>query len=99
MGAILTSLFASIGKAVLSIIGFTAAGPAAGTMASNMMSAAAIANGGGIASGSTVSVLQGAAMGGSPAVAAGIGTATVAAGVSIGARLAKLFGMLFSMMS
>uniref|UniRef100_A0A8C9F2Y9 Uncharacterized protein n=1 Tax=Pavo cristatus TaxID=9049 RepID=A0A8C9F2Y9_PAVCR len=39
-------------------LGFTAAGIAAGSVAAKMMSAAAIANGGGVAAGSTVAVLQ-----------------------------------------
>ncbi|NXC29490.1 IFI27 protein, partial [Campylorhamphus procurvoides] len=39
-------------------LGFTSAGIAAGSIAAKMMSAAAIANGGGVAAGSTVAVLQ-----------------------------------------
>uniref|UniRef100_A0A8C3T7M9 Uncharacterized protein n=1 Tax=Chelydra serpentina TaxID=8475 RepID=A0A8C3T7M9_CHESE len=38
--------------------GFTAAGIATGTVAAKMMSAAAVANGGGVAAGSAVAVLQ-----------------------------------------
>ena len=43
---------------VLGAIGFTSAGIAAGSYAASMMSAAAIANGGGVAAGSAVAVLQ-----------------------------------------
>uniref|UniRef100_A0A8D2PAY2 Uncharacterized protein n=1 Tax=Zosterops lateralis melanops TaxID=1220523 RepID=A0A8D2PAY2_ZOSLA len=39
-------------------LGFTGAGITAGSIAAKMMSAAAIANGGGVAAGSTVAVLQ-----------------------------------------
>ncbi|KAM9116600.1 interferon alpha-inducible protein 27-like protein 1 [Pangshura tecta] len=42
----------------LGAVGFTGAGIAAGTLAAKMMSAAAIANGGGVAAGSAVAVLQ-----------------------------------------
>ncbi|XP_053942250.1 interferon alpha-inducible protein 27-like protein 2A isoform X2 [Cuculus canorus] len=42
----------------ISVLGFQAAGIAAGSVAAKMMSAAAIANGGGVAAGSTVAVLQ-----------------------------------------
>uniref|UniRef100_A0A670XYQ2 Uncharacterized protein n=1 Tax=Pseudonaja textilis TaxID=8673 RepID=A0A670XYQ2_PSETE len=42
----------------LSAVGFTAAGIAAGTLAAKMMSAAAIANGGGVAAGSLVALAQ-----------------------------------------
>ena len=45
---------------VLGAIGFTSAGIAAGSCAASMMSAAAIANGGGVAAGATVAVLQSA---------------------------------------
>ncbi|XP_033924992.1 interferon alpha-inducible protein 27-like protein 2A isoform X2 [Melopsittacus undulatus] len=46
-------------------LGFTGSGIVAGSIAAKMMSAAAIANGGGVAAGSTVAVLQsiGAALG------------------------------------
>lgn len=42
----------------VSALGFTSAGIAAGSVAAKMMSAAAIANGGGVAAGSSVAVLQ-----------------------------------------
>ncbi len=43
---------------VLGTLGFTSAGIAAGTVAAGMMSAAASANGGAVAAGTTVAVLQ-----------------------------------------
>uniref|UniRef100_H0XNF0 Uncharacterized protein n=2 Tax=Otolemur garnettii TaxID=30611 RepID=H0XNF0_OTOGA len=43
---------------VLSAIGFTKAGIAASSIAAKMMSAAAIANGGGVSAGSLVAILQ-----------------------------------------
>ncbi|XP_058285534.1 interferon alpha-inducible protein 27, mitochondrial isoform X2 [Hylobates moloch] len=43
---------------LLSAMGFTAAGIASSSIAAKMMSAAAIANGGGVASGSLVATLQ-----------------------------------------
>ena len=43
---------------VLGAVGFTSAGIAAGSYAAGMMSAAAVANGGAVAAGSTVAVLQ-----------------------------------------
>ncbi|XP_015738762.1 interferon alpha-inducible protein 27-like protein 2A isoform X1 [Coturnix japonica] len=59
-------------------LGFTAAGITAGSIAAKMMSAAAIANGGGVAAGSVVAVLQ----------------SVGAVGLSIGAKLglASVFG-------
>lgn len=45
---------------VLGAVGFTSAGIAAGSYAAGMMSTAAIANGGGVAAGSVVAVLQSA---------------------------------------
>ncbi|CAL8291323.1 unnamed protein product [Gadus morhua 'NCC'] len=43
---------------VLGAAGFTAAGITVGSMAAGMMSAAAVANGGAVAAGTTVAVLQ-----------------------------------------
>lgn len=43
---------------VLGTVGFTSTGIAAGSVAAKMMSATAVANGGGVAAGSTVAVLQ-----------------------------------------
>uniref|UniRef100_A0A8C5N7A9 Uncharacterized protein n=1 Tax=Gouania willdenowi TaxID=441366 RepID=A0A8C5N7A9_GOUWI len=45
---------------VLGALGFTSAGIAAGSFAASMMSSAAIANGGGVAAGSLVALLQSA---------------------------------------
>lgn len=44
--------------AALGLVGFTAGGITAGSFAAGMMSSAAIANGGGVAAGSLVAVLQ-----------------------------------------
>ncbi|XP_039900915.1 interferon alpha-inducible protein 27-like protein 2A [Simochromis diagramma] len=49
---------------VLGAVGFTSAGIAAGSYAAIWMSAAAIANGGGVAAGSLFSLLQSAGMAG-----------------------------------
>ena len=43
---------------VLGAVGFTAVGITAGSWAAGMMSAAAVANGGAVAAGTTVAVLQ-----------------------------------------
>lgn len=43
---------------VLSVMGFTATGITSSSIAAKMMSAAAIANGGGVAPGSLVAILQ-----------------------------------------
>ncbi|XP_023251160.1 interferon alpha-inducible protein 27-like protein 2, partial [Seriola lalandi dorsalis] len=43
---------------VLGAAGFTSAGIAASSIAANMMSAAAVANGGGVAAGSVVALFQ-----------------------------------------
>ena len=45
---------------VLGAVGFTAVGITAGSWAAGMMSAAAVANGGAVAAGTTVAVLQAA---------------------------------------
>ncbi|NXF85537.1 I27L1 protein, partial [Eubucco bourcierii] len=44
--------------ACIAAAGFTSSGIVAGSIAAKMMSAAAIANGGGVAAGSTVAILQ-----------------------------------------
>ncbi|XP_067329807.1 interferon alpha-inducible protein 27-like protein 2A [Anolis sagrei] len=68
---------------VLGAVGYTATGIAVGSLAAKMMSAAAIANGGGVAAGSTVAVLQSVG-------AAGLSTATTAAVTAGGAILGAL---------
>lgn len=69
---------------VLTGVGFASAGITAGSYAAGMMSSAAIANGGAIAAGSTVAVLQSAG-------AAGLGTAGAAA---VGSTAAAATGFL-----
>jgi Interferon-induced 6-16 family len=64
--------------AVISFVGFTSGGIAAGSWAASMMSAAAVANGGAIAAGSTVATLQSIG-------AAGLGYAGTAAVAAAGA--------------
>uniref|UniRef100_A0A3Q0T6S5 Uncharacterized protein n=1 Tax=Amphilophus citrinellus TaxID=61819 RepID=A0A3Q0T6S5_AMPCI len=49
---------------VLGAVGFTSVGIAASSYAASMMSAAAVANGGGVAAGSLVAILQSAGMAG-----------------------------------
>uniref|UniRef100_A0A674PRD6 Uncharacterized protein n=1 Tax=Takifugu rubripes TaxID=31033 RepID=A0A674PRD6_TAKRU len=56
-GAVATVALAPV---ALGAAGFTSAGIAAGSVAAKMMSAAAVANGGGVAAGSAVAVLQSA---------------------------------------
>lgn len=63
-GAAVAAAALFFAPAALSYVGFTSVGPAAGTVAANMMSAAAIANGGAVPAGSVVSGLQSLAMGG-----------------------------------
>ncbi|XP_068924011.1 interferon alpha-inducible protein 27-like protein 2 [Petaurus breviceps papuanus] len=71
--------------AVLGVAGFTKAGIAGGSMAAKMMSAAAVANGGGVASGSLVAVLQSVGAGGLSTMAS---TALGSAGSALGSILA-----------
>uniref|UniRef100_A0A8D3BRA6 Interferon alpha-inducible protein 27-like protein 2A n=1 Tax=Scophthalmus maximus TaxID=52904 RepID=A0A8D3BRA6_SCOMX len=72
---------------VLGAIGFTSLGIAAGSYGAAMMSSAAIANGGGVAAGSAVAILQSAGMAGLSSAA----TAAVAgAGGTVGGLLAIL---------
>jgi len=73
---VMTSL-AYLGSCALSTIGFSSAGPVAGTYAATWMSTIGLA-GGAIAKGSTYALLQTAAMGGAPVIAAGIGAVAVA---------------------
>ncbi|XP_072403960.1 interferon alpha-inducible protein 27-like protein 2A isoform X1 [Chiloscyllium punctatum] len=84
IGAIITGTVATIAAApvILGAVGFTSAGIAGGSIAASMMSSAAIANGGGVAAGSLVAVLQSAGAAGIP-VAAKLGLG--AAGACIGA--------------
>uniref|UniRef100_A0A3B3YAA7 Uncharacterized protein n=1 Tax=Poecilia mexicana TaxID=48701 RepID=A0A3B3YAA7_9TELE len=67
----------ALAPVVLGAVGFTSAGIAAGSYAASMMSAAAVANGGGVAAGSLVAILQsaGAGMMSSAAIANGGGVA------------------------
>lgn len=52
----------ALAPVALGAAGFTSAGIAAGSIGSYMMSATAVANGGGVAAGSVVAVLQSAGM-------------------------------------
>lgn len=66
MGAIALAGAAGVGvpAAMLGYAGFTALGPAAGSIAASWMSSIAIGNGIGVVTGSAYAVLQSAAMGG-----------------------------------
>uniref|UniRef100_A0A3B4YZX1 Interferon alpha-inducible protein 27-like protein 2A n=1 Tax=Stegastes partitus TaxID=144197 RepID=A0A3B4YZX1_9TELE len=68
---------------VLGAVGFTSVGIAAGSWAAGMMSSAAIANGGGVAAGSLVAVLQSAG-------AAGLSGTASAAVAGVGATVGWL---------
>ncbi|XP_014801885.1 PREDICTED: interferon alpha-inducible protein 27-like protein 2 [Calidris pugnax] len=71
-------------------LGFTATGITPGSVAAKMMSASAIANGGGVAKGSTVAVLQSiGAAGLSPATKIGLTTALGSLGAAVGAMLSR----------
>lgn len=65
---------------IVGAIGFTSTGIAGGSMAASMMSSAAIANGGGVATGSLVAICQSIGAAGLAATTKGI---AVAAGTSI----------------
>ncbi|XP_042216292.1 uncharacterized protein LOC121862254 isoform X1 [Homarus americanus] len=67
---------------VLTGIGFTSAGIAASSIASAMMSSAAIANGGGVAAGGLVAVLQSA---GAAGIGLGANACIAGAGAAVGA--------------
>jgi len=78
---------------VLTGVGFTSAGIAASSWAASMMSAAAVANGGGVAAGSMVALLQSAGAAGlSTGAAASVGGVGAAIGTGIAAGIAKLTG-------
>uniref|UniRef100_A0AAZ1Y4H5 Uncharacterized protein n=1 Tax=Oreochromis aureus TaxID=47969 RepID=A0AAZ1Y4H5_OREAU len=62
-------------------VGFTSAGIAVGSYAASMMSSAAVANGGGVAAGSVVAVLQSA---GAAGLSATVGAAVAGAGAAVG---------------
>ncbi|XP_044524720.1 interferon alpha-inducible protein 27-like protein 1 [Gracilinanus agilis] len=68
--------------ALLETVGFTKLGIAAGSLAAKMMSSAAIANGGGITSGSLVAVLQSV---GAAGLSSGVNLILAGAGSAIGA--------------
>ncbi|EGZ08034.1 hypothetical protein PHYSODRAFT_306135 [Phytophthora sojae] len=70
-------------------IGFTTSGIAANSVAAGLMSSAAIGAGGGVASGSTVAVLQG--IGAAGTVPLGIAAATVAVPTVIGLGVGGVF--------
>ncbi|XP_063882632.1 uncharacterized protein LOC135112272 [Scylla paramamosain] len=85
VGAVVAAPFA------LAAAGFTSAGIAAGSLAASMMSSAAIANGGAIAAGSTVAVLQSIGAVGIPLAAnVAIAGGATAAGLGVGAGAAAL---------
>ncbi|XP_071503952.1 uncharacterized protein [Diadema antillarum] len=83
-----------VGNMIVPGLGFAASGIVANSFAASMMSSAAIANGGGVAAGSPVAVLQSIGATGKTGVAAGtcaaaeagaaaVGTAGVAAGETV----------------
>ena len=76
--AMVLGALAWVGGWPLYMIGFSSTGPVAGTVASGMMSSTAIAAGGAVAKGTTVALLQSAAMGGATGIAATIGGAATA---------------------
>ena len=84
IGAAVTSAGILTCKYVPALIGFSKVGIVAGKTAAGMMSAAAIANGGGVAAGGLVAVLQSVG-------AAGIGTTGYAVSAGIGAASGYLF--------
>ncbi|XP_030055205.1 interferon alpha-inducible protein 27-like protein 2 [Microcaecilia unicolor] len=76
---------------VIGMTGFTSAGIAGSSLAAKMMSAAALANGGGVAAGGIVAVLQSiGAAGFSVAAQATLGTIGAGAGAILGAALEML---------
>uniref|UniRef100_A0A8C3R0D1 Uncharacterized protein n=1 Tax=Cyanoderma ruficeps TaxID=181631 RepID=A0A8C3R0D1_9PASS len=89
IGATVGAGLALVGLPVaIGALGFTGAGIAAGSIASQMMSAAAVANGGGVAAGSTVAVLQsigaaGFSLGTKLGLTAALGSAGAASGACV----------------
>ncbi|TWW72267.1 hypothetical protein D4764_16G0007640 [Takifugu flavidus] len=77
----------ALAPVALGAAGFTSAGIASGSVAAKLMSVTAVANGGGVAAGSAVAVLQSAGM-------AGISPTTNVALAGAGAALG-LLGRLF----
>ncbi|XP_075578282.1 interferon alpha-inducible protein 27-like protein 2B [Pelecanus crispus] len=74
----------------IAALGFTGTGIAAGSLAAKMMSAAAIANNGGVAAGSTVAVLQSiGAAGFSVGAKVGLMSTLGSLGAAAGARCSK----------
>ncbi|PWA16622.1 hypothetical protein CCH79_00004617, partial [Gambusia affinis] len=72
----------------LGAIGFTSAGIAAGSYAASMMSSAAISNGGGVAAGSLVAILQSAGTSGfTPFANTVLASIGVALGTCVGAAV------------
>ncbi|XP_076841870.1 interferon alpha-inducible protein 27, mitochondrial-like [Brachyhypopomus gauderio] len=71
---------------VLTGVGFTAAGVTAGSIAAGMMSSAAVANGGAVAAGSLVAVLQSV---GAAGLSPGLTMAVAFAGGLLGSRVAR----------
>uniref|UniRef100_A0A8C9X0M4 Interferon alpha-inducible protein 27-like protein 2A n=1 Tax=Sander lucioperca TaxID=283035 RepID=A0A8C9X0M4_SANLU len=75
-GALGAAVATPVVLGVVGAIGFTSAGIAAGSYAASLMSAAAVANGGGVAAGSLVAICQ---------AAGGLSGAATAAAASAGA--------------
>ncbi|KAK2104675.1 hypothetical protein P7K49_018531 [Saguinus oedipus] len=80
-----TALAVGAVPVVLSVMGFTGAGIAASSIAAKMMSAAAIANGGGISAGSLVATLQSVG-------AAGLSTSSNVLLASVGSVIGACLG-------
>ncbi|CAL8294684.1 unnamed protein product [Arctogadus glacialis] len=73
---------------ILGAVGFTAAGITVGSYAAGMMTGTALANGGAVAAGTTVAVLQGVG-------AAGLGAAATAVTAIVGGATAAFLTLLF----
>ncbi|XP_056914291.1 interferon alpha-inducible protein 27-like protein 2A isoform X1 [Takifugu flavidus] len=74
----------ALAPVALGAAGFTSAGIASGSVAAKLMSVTAVANGGGVAAGSAVAVLQSAGMAG---LSAATNVALAGAGAGAGAAL------------